>query len=212
MCITVCQYTNVTPRVIYVSLMITSPTTRRLVACIRSALDSSGVSVRAAEARAGLPQRAIQNVIDGRDPHLSRAAEICAALGYELVLRPRDPAARSVNRPPDSQNRARDRVELADSPSTPVAEPILIQDVLHTLSNLKDELPVPAVDPVSNQELIRILAVLVDEWSELNLRGREALAIRFWDYHPDLRERAARRTSPPLKISFGAVKVRHVKD
>lgn len=59
-----------------------------LVRSVREVLRSEGLSVRAAALRAGLPIRSVQNVLDGHDPGLSRAAEICTALGLELYIGP----------------------------------------------------------------------------------------------------------------------------
>lgn len=43
---------------------------------------------------------------------------------------------------------------------------------------------------VKDRRLAEMLAALADEFEELNERGREALLIRFWDAHPDLRQRS----------------------
>ena len=54
---------------------------------IEGALD--GRSVAGEALRAGLPRDAIRRVLKGRDPSLTRAAEICEALGLELYIGPR---------------------------------------------------------------------------------------------------------------------------
>ena len=45
-------------------------------------------SAREIARRAGLPLRAVQNVLDGHMPGLRRAEDICAALGLQLSLDP----------------------------------------------------------------------------------------------------------------------------
>ena len=59
-----------------------------LVEAIRAVLTRRGTSVRAVALEAGLPVRSVQNVLDGHDPGLSRASEICDALGLEFYIGP----------------------------------------------------------------------------------------------------------------------------
>ncbi len=59
-----------------------------LIDGIRTALARRRSSVRAAALSAELPVRSVQNVLDGHDPRLSRAAEICRALGLEFYIGP----------------------------------------------------------------------------------------------------------------------------
>ena len=52
-----------------------------------------------------------------------------------------------------------------------------------------DEGLMPAV---LDRRLAEAIAALTDEYEELNERGQEALLIRFWDAHPDPRQRSER--------------------
>ena len=61
-----------------------------------------GTSVRKVAETAGIPRRSVQGVLDGHIPSLTRAAEICSALGLELYIGP-SREARSVNTPENSQ-------------------------------------------------------------------------------------------------------------
>ena len=56
----------------------------RLQASIRKALDERRTNPSSVARTAGLPQRALYNVLHGHVPSLDRAAEICEALGLEL--------------------------------------------------------------------------------------------------------------------------------
>ena len=72
-----------------------------LASHIRGALSGHGLSVRAAERGAGMPQRSIQAVLDGHIPSLDRAAAIADALGLELYIGPpRDSAPPAPVAPP----------------------------------------------------------------------------------------------------------------
>lgn len=53
---------------------------------IRSALDGQRLSARSAAAHSGLPVRSIQAVLEGHEPSISRANEICCALRIRLYL------------------------------------------------------------------------------------------------------------------------------
>ena len=65
-----------------------------MVDAIEAARRSRGLSVRAAEAGGGLPQRSIYAVLRGHRPSLARADEICRALGITLTIgAPPRPAA-----------------------------------------------------------------------------------------------------------------------
>ena len=52
---------------------------------------------------AGVPRRSVQGVLDGHIPSLTRAADICSALGLELRIGPPREISRSVNTPQNSQ-------------------------------------------------------------------------------------------------------------
>ena len=146
---------------------------QRLVSAIRGGLRAGGLSVRAAERQARMPQRAIQSVLDGHDPHLSRASDIAAALGYELVIRPREAVSTGA----------------AASEKTRQIAPI--RRVFSERSN-EAAAPEPALEPVTDRHIAEAVAVLADEYEALNARGRESLLMRFWATHPDLRERERR--------------------
>ena len=55
---------------------------------VKDRLEFGKLSARRAALKEGLPIRAIQNVLDGHDPKLARAAEICEALGLEFYIGP----------------------------------------------------------------------------------------------------------------------------
>ena len=58
-----------------------------------------GRPVARLNASAGLPRNAIQNILDGHDPKLSRAIEVASALGFGFYLGPPGPAAlRDIDR------------------------------------------------------------------------------------------------------------------
>ena len=61
-----------------------------------------GDSARAIARRAGLPLRAVQNIMEGHQPSLDRAAKICNALGLEAYIGPpRQGNDSAVTTPPD---------------------------------------------------------------------------------------------------------------
>lgn len=61
-----------------------------IIDLIKREIAVRGVSVRALAASIGLPHRSVQNVLDGKEPKVDRAAEICRALGFEFYIgRPR---------------------------------------------------------------------------------------------------------------------------
>ena len=72
----------------------------RFSAAVRSAVGKRSVSGAATDA--GLPRDAIRYVLDGRDPRLSRAAEIAEALNIDFRLGP-DPKDPIVGIPPWAQ-------------------------------------------------------------------------------------------------------------
>ena len=59
-----------------------------LQASIRRALAERGTNPSNVARVAGLPQRALYNVLHGHVPSLDRAGEICDALGLELYIGP----------------------------------------------------------------------------------------------------------------------------
>ncbi len=73
-----------------------------LIEEIRGALTQNDESVRGAALRAGLPVRSLQNVLDGRDPGLTRVEQICNALGIQFQIGPpRDGAPVGLPRAPN---------------------------------------------------------------------------------------------------------------
>ena len=73
-----------------------------LVSSIHSARERGHLSVRAIALRAGMPVRSLQNVLDGHVPSISRAEEICAALGLELYIGPPRSTGSEISGVPDS--------------------------------------------------------------------------------------------------------------
>lgn len=140
---------------------------RRIVG---DALSETGMGQRRLEAAMSLPRWALRGLMDParrQSPSVDRAAEICRALGYELVIRPRD-----------------ERLEQ-------VADDLGPEGVIPD-NTLPPQAPGASLAPVSDPRLAEILAAFADEWDELNARGREALAIRVWTLLPELRERERR--------------------
>lgn len=143
---------------------------QRLIGAIRDGLRAHGLSVRGAERQAGMPQRAIQSVLDGHDPHLSRAADIAAALGYELVIRPRGAVSdTSPNVSPSVSPIGETDLKKKSAPAIPP--------------------PGSAWEPVPDRGIAEILAALADEYEALNDHGRESLRMQVWAALPHLRER-----------------------
>ena len=104
---------------------------------------------------------------------------IAAALGYELVIRPR--GAVSDTSP-----------EISSSVS-PIGE---------TDAKKKSAAATPppgsAWEPVPDRGIAEILAALADEYEALNDHGRESLRMQVWAALPHLRERADRRAGRRL--------------
>ena len=73
-----------------------------LVSSIRSACEHGNTSLRAIALRAGMPVRSVQNVIDGHVPSVTRAEEICNALGIELYIGPPRAAADVISGVPEA--------------------------------------------------------------------------------------------------------------
>ena len=55
---------------------------------IRREIRQREPSIRAFARRAGLPSRSVQSYLDGKQPTVNRAAEICRALGLEFYVGP----------------------------------------------------------------------------------------------------------------------------
>ena len=71
-----------------------------LVSSIRSTCEREKMSVRALALRANMPVRSVQSVIDGHVPSITRAEEICDALGLELYIGPPRSGAAEVSDAP----------------------------------------------------------------------------------------------------------------
>ena len=145
---------------------------------IRVTLAARGLSVRAAERQAGMPQRSIQAVLDGHMPHLDRAAAIADALGLELTIAPVRPGPRPVPDAPSTAAPGADSGAGAGGSTSPAAVPAAPAGV--------------AVERVSDPRLAEVLAVLADTFDALDPAGRELLLAHFWATHPALRERERR--------------------
>ena len=61
---------------------------KQIVQLIKQELLDRGTSVRALSAEISLPPRSLQNILDGKEPRLRRAADICKALGLEFYIGP----------------------------------------------------------------------------------------------------------------------------
>ncbi len=60
----------------------------QLAEFIRKAVSARNSSIRALASSIGLPHRSVQNVLDGKEPKVGRAAEIARALGLEFYIGP----------------------------------------------------------------------------------------------------------------------------
>lgn len=133
--------------------------------------------------RTGLGIGQIRSICTGRAPLLTTVIQVCAALGYELVIRPRGAAAPEAPTPVKSPE-----FDVGnDTPAPP-------DRTVPTPASA----PGVAFEPVPDRRIAEVLAVLADEWEAADARTREALLIRFWHAYPDLRERAAARAGRRL--------------
>ena len=85
----------------------------RFVAAIRNWLAQENMSVRAAAMRSGIPVRSFQGIMDGQQPSIGRAAEICEALDIDFRIGPLRPESGGV-RPPPATLEAEQRPAWAD--------------------------------------------------------------------------------------------------
>lgn len=159
----------------------------RLRRIVGDALSGSGMGQRRLEAAMSLPRWALRGLMDPtrqQSPSIDRAAEICSALGYELVIRPRGEGPRDgVDSYSALRNTSRPRP--ADPPLRPPAPP----------SPRPGGAPGAALEPVSDRRLAEVLAAVADEYEALDAVGQASMLTRIWSLHPELRERerAARR-------------------
>ena len=107
---------------------------------------------------AGIPRRSVQGVLDGHVPSLTRAAEICRALGLELYIGP----PRSVNETPESQTL-----------------------VVREGARLDWSFP-PAVNVPGDPFLMSIITEIAEHFAELNAPGRRAMLVRLKHCFPEL--------------------------
>ena len=149
---------------------------------VTDALAESGMGQRRLEATRSLPAWSLRGIMDPsreQSPSVDRAAQILAALGYELVIRPR--GAVSDTSPEISPSVSRIRETDFEKKSAAEIPP-----------------PGSAWEPVPDCGIAEILAALADEYEALDAHGRESLRLRFWGLNPDLRERADRRAGRRL--------------
>ena len=153
---------------------IAPPPSAQIRSIVAAALSGSGMGQRRLEAVKSLPAWSLRGIMDPsreQSPSVDRAAEILAALGYELVIRPRAGLSGVSGTPVESV------LEPAQSDAgkkSPPSEPALA----------------PGAEPVPDRAIAEILAALADEYEALNGHGRESLRMQFWATHPHLRERA----------------------
>ena len=162
--------------------MSTATPSAQIRSIVADAMSESGMGQRRLEAARSLPAWSLRGIMDPsreQSPSVDRAAEILAALGYELTIRP-------VPEPGTAPGAAGDEVVARDDDlPTPVSVPGV-------------EPATPALEAVSDRRLAEVLAVIADEWDACDERGRAGLLARFWGLHPDLRERAAARAGRRL--------------
>lgn len=154
---------------------------------VAAALSESGMGLRRFEATKSLPAWSLRGIMDPsreQSPSVDRAAQILAALGYELEIRPREPApaAPYASRNPAKSARFRRVTPEPEAPDFAASAPG----------------PGPGPGPgetferVADRHVAEILAAFADEYDAADGRTREALRIRFWHAYPDLRERERR--------------------
>lgn len=157
---------------------------------VAAALSESGMGLRRFEGAKSLPAWSLRGIMDPsreQSPSVDRAAQILAALGYELTIRPRSAAPYASRNPANSARIRRVNPEpaapdfAAPAPDPPPEPP-----------------PGETFERVADRHVAEILAAFADEYDAADGRTREALRIRFWHAYPDLRERAAARTGPRL--------------
>ena len=147
---------------------------------VAAALSESGMGQRRLEATRSLPVWSLRGIMDPsreQSPSVDRAADILAALGYELVIRPREAVSTGAAASEKTRQIAPIRRVFSER-SNEAASP--------------EPAPGAALEPVTDRHIAEAVAVLADEYDALNARGRESLLMRFWAVHPDLRERERR--------------------
>lgn len=70
------------------------------VKAIRDRLVQENLSARAAAARAGLPTRSVQGILEGHIPSIERAAEVASALGLEFYVGPQRSTEQAIRAEP----------------------------------------------------------------------------------------------------------------
>ena len=163
---------------------------------VAAALSESGMGLRRLEATRSLPAWSLRGIMDPsreQSPSVDRAAEILAALGYELVIRPREPVSGPAPDRPGSVSRPRETdLDPSGPPPGSVSRP----------RETDPDPPAPpsavASEPVADRHVAELLAAIADEYEALNGDGRASLLTRIWGLHPELRERAAARSGPRL--------------
>lgn len=140
--------------------------------------------------RTGLGIGQIRSICAGRTPLLSTVYQVCAALGYELEIRPREPAPAAPYASSNPAKSARFR-RVTPEPEAP-------DFAASTPGPGPGPAPGETFERVADRHVAEILAAFADEYDAANGRTREALRIRFWHAYPDLRERAAARAGPRL--------------
>ena len=147
---------------------------------LNAALLERGTNAYRAAREAGLPQESIRQVINGHEPRASRLSEICDALGLEFYIGP----PRAAETTPTTETEAKVRADLGRIGAA-----------------VSGALP-GDFTPVADRRLAETISALVDEYEELNGRGRDSLTLRFWLWFPELRKRTLRRVVASLGWRF----------
>ena len=163
---------------------------------VRRRVDAEGLHPLAR--RTGLPIGQIRSIYQGRAPLLTTVSRVCAALGYELTIRPVSELREAASAPLRSASDLSPGTRETDPASPP---------------------PPPGVapEPVPDRHIAEVLAVLADTYDDLDESGRALLLAHFWATHPALRESggsrgsSGRRRAPPGAARGGHPQVERIR-
>ena len=134
----------------------TTVTAKEFETLIRERLKHMGATAIGCARRNNLPRDAIRSVLRGHEPKISRAAEICDALGLELDIR------------------APHRERLVTDPSVGLG---------HWFPGQVDE---EAPSWLTDRRLRTLVRALVEEWDASDERGKASLEASFKAYFPKM--------------------------
>ena len=146
-----------------------------LIATVERAVNLAGGKPYPIERRAGLPEDSIRNILKGREPGVFRMSRVCSALGLEFYIGP----------PREDLLALTESTASYASPSGGASRHAEVGSGM------------PAV---TDRSIAEAVAALADAYEQHNDYGRDALLIRFWEAHPDLRRSIS--SSPGRRLSW----------